>query len=98
MKIKLPNPEDYVNDIMGFLDQMELCIHHAKKSAEKILSKYSPEDIEKGEDTPWIEFASPYLENLPGFCDSTNSGIEKRDYLDPDQEWRHDLELEIVEL
>lgn len=54
MKIYLPNPDDYVNDIMGYLDQMELCVHHARKSAEKILSKYSEEDIKAGNDTPWI--------------------------------------------
>jgi hypothetical protein len=86
MKIKLPNPVDYVNDVMGFLDQMELCVHHAKKSAEKILAKYSDEDITKGNDTPYIEFVSPVL---------TGEAFEK---FDPDAEWRHDLELEISEL
>lgn len=86
MKIKLPNPNDFANDIPGFLDQMELCVHHARKSAEKILSRYSEKDIEEGNNTPYIEFASPLLE-----------GKEFED-LDPDGEWRHDLELVIEEI
>lgn len=62
MKIKLPNPDDYGNDVMGFLEQMELCVHHAKKSAEKILAKYSEEDIKEGNDTPYVVFRHPQID------------------------------------
>jgi hypothetical protein len=86
MKIKLPNPNDFINDVMGFLDQMELCVHHARKSAEKILSGYSQEDIQEGNETPYVTFNSPVL---------AGDEFEK---FDSDGVWRQDLEIEIVEL
>jgi hypothetical protein len=86
MKIKLPNPNDFPNDVIGFLDQLELCVHHAKKAAEKILAKYSIEDIENGNDTPYMTFASPTLTG------------EEFDKFDPDAQWIEDIELEIAEI
>lgn len=90
MKIVFPDPDDFVNDIPGFLDQMELCIYHARKSAEKILAKYSEADVKEGKDTPWIQFNLGLLrENA-----ELNKAIED---IDPDMEIENHIELEIVE-
>lgn len=45
MKILLPNPDDF--EIDDFIDQLELCIYHLKKSWAKIKSKYTVEELEK---------------------------------------------------
>ena len=39
MKIKFPNPDEYDDDFGMFFEQLELCIHHARKSWEKIKDK-----------------------------------------------------------
>lgn len=36
MKIKLPNPDDFDSDVDGFLEQLELCVHHARKAWGKM--------------------------------------------------------------
>lgn len=91
MKIQFPNPDNYTNDIMGFLDQLELCIHHARKSAEKILSKYSEEDLKNGNNTPWIGFNLGLLERN----DKLKQAVEE---IDGDLFIEQDIELEIFEL
>jgi hypothetical protein len=90
MKINLPNPDEYVNDIMGFLDQMELSVHHARKSAEKILSKYSLEDIKEGNDTPWITL------RIPAF-DENNELSKALEEADPDRIIEKEIILSIEE-
>ena len=90
MKINLPNPDDYFNDIMGFLDQMELCVHHARKSAEKILSKYSEEDIKEGNDAPWIAL------RIPAF-DQNNELSKALEEADPDRSIEKDIIISIEE-
>lgn len=91
MKIILPNPDDYVNDTIGFIDQLELCVYHARKAAEKILAKYAPEDFEKGLDTPWITF------RIPSF-DKEESALGKAlQEADPDRELEKEIVLSIEE-
>lgn len=85
MKIKLPEPNDYLDDVLGYIDQLELCVFHARKSADKILSKYSEQSLKEGNDTPYITFSSPKITG-------------KLDLIDPDEEWRNDLFIEIVEM
>ncbi len=90
MKIHLPNPDDYVDDIVGFLDQMELCVHHARKSAEKILSKYDDKDKEDG-NYPWICL------RIPAFDE--NSELSKAlEEADPDRSIEKEIVLSIEEL
>lgn len=91
MKIHLPNPDDYVTDIMGFLDQMELCVHHARKSAEKILSRYSKEDIEEGNDAPWIAL------RITAFDENSELSRELME-LDPDRNIEKEIILSIEEM
>jgi len=90
MKVHLPNPDDYLNDIHGFLDQMELCVHHARKSAEKILARYSKEDIEEGNDTPWICFRIPAFD----IEDELGKDLQKAD---PDRGIEKEIVLSIEE-
>ncbi len=87
MKIHLPNPDDYVDDIMGFLDQMELCVHHARKSAEKTLAKY--EDSE--DDKPWIAL------RIPAF-DEGSELSKALEEADPDRSIEKEIVLSIEEL
>lgn len=90
MKINLPNPDDFANDVMGFLDQLELSVHHARKSAEKILAKYSPEDIEKG-NAPWITL------RISAF-DEQNELSKALEEADPDRSIEKEIVLSIEEL
>lgn len=36
IKIRLPNPNNYQENIKGFLRQLELSVHHAQKSFEQL--------------------------------------------------------------
>lgn len=57
MKIKLPNPDDYSEDTSMFFEQLELCVHHARKAWEKIVKSFNPED-----EQPYITFRIPFLQ------------------------------------
>jgi hypothetical protein len=85
MKIKLPIPHDYARP-EEFFDQLELAIYHARKSYEKILAKYSAEDIKQMNDTPYVKFLLPLL------GDELDRGLDK------DDELRQEIEIEILEM
>lgn len=91
MKIHFPNPDDYINDIGGFLDQLELCIHHARKASAKILANYSAEDLKEGNDTPWISFRLPAFDN-----DNELSKVLNEE--DPDRSLEKEIILSIEQL
>lgn len=91
MKIYFPNPDEFVNDIPGFLDQLELCVYHARKASEKILAKYSKENIEEGNDTPWISFRIPAFDEVESVLSKT---LIKAD---PDRSIEKEIVLSIEE-
>lgn len=63
MKIKLPNPDDYDGDFDSFLEQLELCVHHAKKSWDKLKARYTPEQLNTDGDRPYISYRVNVLWN-----------------------------------
>jgi len=57
VKITLPNPNDYQNgDIEHFLRQLELCVHHARKSYQEF-----EKDETSGENI-YVTFRFPELD------------------------------------
>jgi hypothetical protein len=87
MKIKLPNPIEFdTKTYYEFFDQLELSVYHARKSFERTMQKYSTEDIEKANDTPYIVY------NLP------NLNEDLLDKEDPNNEQRQEIEISIVEM
>jgi len=63
MKIKLPNPDEYDGDYDSFLEQLELCIHHARKSWEKMKKDFSPKQLKSNDDSPYITFRVNVLQD-----------------------------------
>lgn len=87
IRIKLPNPGNTVGGVLGFIDQLELCLYHAKKSYEK-MEKEIPE--EKIEDIS-IYFSCPSIENSFG---KDEKPIEEL-YLSDTQDNLQEMELVI---
>lgn len=86
MKIKLPNPADYLLDEDSFWEQLDLAIYHAKKSWEKVLKKHSPDDKDN---YPWLSFTlEPHIEKA-----IDDARVEKHEYDD-----RQEISIEINEL
>ncbi len=78
MKIKFPNPNDYTGDIDGFLDQLELCVHHARKSWDKTKKNYSEEELANSDVAPYAVFRVPYLwEKYDTFYEIVDGGHDQ---------------------
>lgn len=85
MKIKLPNPNDYLHKEDMFWDQLELAIYHAKKAWEKVRKIYTEAD--DASSYPWLSFThESHIEDL-------FEGKEKEEYAD-----RQEISIEINEL
>lgn len=82
MKIRLPNPKDFLGREAMFFEQMELSIYHAKKSWEKISKTY-----DEGGDYPWLSFTHEH--EIEKAIDDSK--------VDGDYETRGNIDLEIVE-
>lgn len=85
MKIKLPNPDDYLHKEHQFWEQLELSIYHAKKAWEKVLATYAPE---QDEEYPWLSFS-----HEQAIEDALDSAAVDKDYKE-----RQEIAIEINEL
>lgn len=91
MRIKLPNPNEYLHREDLFFGQLELAIYHAKKSWAKIKKQYDPENKD---DYPWLAFR--FEKELE---DAIDDARDKHGVLvDPNFELRQDITLAIEEL
>ncbi len=86
MKIRLPNPKEFLGREELWFEQLELSVYHAKKAWNKILDTYSREKEESG-DMPWIQLVHEA---------DIEEAIEKS-MVDVDYETRGNLEIEIAE-
>jgi hypothetical protein len=84
MKIKLPNPNDFLHDEDSFWEQLELAIYHAKKSWIATKKKYPASDKN---DYPWLSFV--HEDHIEGLFE----GKEKEENRD-----RQEISIEVNEL
>ncbi len=95
IKISLPNPNDYTNDVKMFLRHMELSVHHAQKAWEEIEkdAKENPEEYDENwRQNYWVIFRFPRVDLYER--ESDNDGNVKV-HVDEENETMQNIELEI---
>lgn len=88
IKISLPNPQEYGDNIKGFLRQLELSVHHAQKAYEQMVVD------EMITDNAYITYRHPKVELYDREHD--NTGCVKV-HVDEEQNEFLNIELEIQE-
>lgn len=95
IKVSLPNPNDYSNDIDLFLRHLELSLHHTQKAWEEIkkdATEHPEEYAENWKENYWITFRHPKMDLYER--ESDKEGCVKV-HLDEEGDQMQHIELEI---
>lgn len=83
MKIKLPNPQEYLGREDLFFEQLDLCFYHAKKAWAKVRKQERYKDSK--DEHPWIVFYH------------TETIEDALDKVDPEYQDRQEIYISIEE-